>query len=192
MVTEENVMVKDQGLVERKAPLAPSLPVVGLSTIARPDGEGSPDDVKKVSSPCRFAAYYHQLVVILILASRGVKDMNAWIDQLFGSIDAMDSKAFALYLAEDARFKFGNADAVEGRKKIEQAVAGFFGTIGGLHHDVLNVWEHPGVVVTELRVTYTRKDGRKVAVPCVNVFVMDGKKIKDYKIFIDISPVYAA
>ena len=47
-------------------------------------------------------------------------------------------------------------------------------------------------MVTELRVTYTRKDGRKVAVPCVNVFGMEGDKIRDYKIFIDVSPVYAA
>ena len=118
--------------------------------------------------------------------------MGGWVDRLFGTVDAMDSKKFVSFLTEDARFKFGNADAVEGKEKIEQAVAGFFGTIGGLHHDVLNVWEHPGVVVTELKVTYTRKDGRKVAVPCVNVFGMQGDKIKEYKIFIDISPVYAA
>lgn len=126
------------------------------------------------------------------MAIYSVGGMNAWVDGLFGTIDAMDSKRFVAYLTEDARFKFGNADAVEGKEKIEQAVSGFFGTIGGLHHDVLNVWEHPGVVVTELRVTYTRKDGRKVAVPCVNVFGMEGDKIRDYKIFIDVSPVYAA
>ncbi len=117
--------------------------------------------------------------------------MDQWVGQLFRSIDSKDSDAFVSYLTEDAKFKFGNGDVVEGRQKIRDAVANFFGTIEGLHHDVINIWEVPGTVLTELQVTYTRKDGRKVAVPCMNLFGMEGAKIRDYKIFIDMAPVYA-
>lgn len=118
--------------------------------------------------------------------------MEQWVQELFSGIDEMDSEKFASFLTEDASFKFGNSDAVMGKDNIQKAVAGFFGTIGGLHHDILSVWRVPGAVVTELKVTYTRKDGRKVSVPCVDVFVMEGGKVKDYKIFIDVTPVYAA
>ena len=117
--------------------------------------------------------------------------MDSWVRDLFNAVDAMDSEKFVSFLTDDARFRFGNADAVAARDGIRKAVAGFFGTIGGLHHDILNVWEVPGSVLTELRVTYTRKDGKKVELPCVNVFTMDGSKIRDYRIFIDIAPVYA-
>ena len=117
--------------------------------------------------------------------------MDHWVTQLFRSVDNMDSDGFATFLADDANFKFGNADVVAGREQVGKAVADFFGSIKALHHDVLNVWEVPGTVVTELRVTYTRKDGKKVSVPCVNLFGMQGTKIRDYKIFIDITPVYA-
>lgn len=117
--------------------------------------------------------------------------MAQWVNQMFSSIDAMDSEKFVSFLTDDASFRFGNADAVSGKANIKKAVADFFGTIGGLHHDILKVWEEPGTVLTELKVTYTRKDGKKVGVPCVNVFEMQGPKIRDYKIFIDIAPVYA-
>ncbi len=117
--------------------------------------------------------------------------MNEWVTDLFEAVDRMDTEKFVTYIDRDGRFTFGNASAVVGTDSIGKAVSEFFGTIGGVHHEILNVWNASSSVITELRVTYTRKDGNEVTVPCVNVFGMKGDKITDYKIFIDISPVYA-
>ncbi len=117
--------------------------------------------------------------------------MNEWVTDLFEVVDRMDSEKFVTYIDKEGRFTFGNASTVVGADNTRKAVAEFFSTIRGLHHEVLNVWNAGSSVISELRVTYTRKDGNKVALPCMNVFEMKGDKIADYKIFIDISPVYA-
>lgn len=117
--------------------------------------------------------------------------MATWVTDLFATVDRMDADKFVSFLTEDASFRFGNAQAVVGRAGISQAVAGFFGTIAGLRHRILNEWQIGGSVVIEIEVTYTRKDGKKVTIPCVNIFEMAKDKIRDYKIFIDLAPLYA-
>jgi hypothetical protein len=47
------------------------------------------------------------------------------------------------------------------------------------------------VVIVELAVEYTRKDGKMVTLPCANIFRMDGLLVRDYRIFMDVSPIYA-
>ena len=67
----------------------------------------------------------------------------------------------------------------------------FFASIHSSHHDILNNWEPAGHLVSQGMVTYTRLDGRKVTVPFVNIFNMQGKLVQDYLIYIDNTPLYA-
>jgi len=113
------------------------------------------------------------------------------VDRLFKSIDQMDADEFSSFLTEDGVFTFGNAEPVRGRQAVRDAVAGFFSSIAGLHHHDATTWDADEVVVTEGRSTYTRHDGGVVEVPFVNVYRMEGDLIRDYRIYIDISPVYA-
>lgn len=117
--------------------------------------------------------------------------MTISISELFGAVDQMNADKFVTYLTEDARFKFGNADAVTGRENIRKAVANFFTTIKGLRHRILNTWSIEDTIFCEIEVTYTRHDGKKVVLPCMNRFNMQKDKIRDYTIFIDISPLYS-
>ena len=77
------------------------------------------------------------------------------------------------------------------RAAITAALEAFFGSIEGLSHQVDNVWTAPGTIACEGVVTYARLDGRDVAVPFADVFDMEGDKIRAYKIYIDIAPLYA-
>ena len=43
----------------------------------------------------------------------------------------------------------------------------------------------------EGEVTYTRHDGGQIAIPFVDVFEYEGEKIAEYKIYIDVGPLYA-
>jgi hypothetical protein len=61
-----------------------------------------------------------------------------------------------------------DADEVVGRDAIEQAIAGFFSTIKGLSHHIVEQWDVDDTTIVQTEATYTR-----------------------YRIFVDLSPVYA-
>jgi len=115
---------------------------------------------------------------------------QGWWERLFRVIDARDADGFVAALTADAEFRFGNAPAVRGRDAIRAAVAGFFGSIGGCRHRLLNTWSAPGSAVCEGEVTYTRLDGLAVTVPFADVFELRGDRIAAYRIYMDNGPLF--
>jgi hypothetical protein len=68
--------------------------------------------------------------------------------------------------------------------------------IGGLSHEITGVWsgswEGGEVKSVEAAVTYTRQDGtRTQPLPATSTLRMEGERIKDYRIFIDVAPLFA-
>lgn len=118
--------------------------------------------------------------------------LRDWIADLFAAIDRQDDAAFGGFLAEDARFVFGNLPAVEGRAAIRDFVAGFFSGIRALSHSVPDAWQAGEVLICRGEVTYTRHDGSTLTVPFANVFRMEGDRVRDYRIYMDASALYAA
>jgi ketosteroid isomerase-like protein len=110
---------------------------------------------------------------------------------LFAAIDAKDTQAFLGFLAEDAVFRFGSAPAVHGRKAIAAAVGGFFGTIAACSHEISHTISDGSTLVCEGNVTYTRADGSCITLPFADILEYEGELIRDYKIYMDISPLYA-
>ncbi len=110
---------------------------------------------------------------------------------LFAAIDAKDAEAFVGYLTGDATFRFGSAPAVQGRNAICAAVGAFFDTIAGLTHVVNKTLVDGATMVCEGEVTYTRLDGTTVKLPFADVFEYEGDLIAEYKIYMDVSPLYA-
>ena len=110
---------------------------------------------------------------------------------MFAAIDAKDTAAFVGYLTDDAVFRFGSAPPVKGRDAIAAAVDGFFGTIAASSHEILKTIGDDSTLGCEGEVTYTRLDGEKVTLPFTNVFEYDGREIAQYKIYIDVGPLYA-
>ena len=114
------------------------------------------------------------------------------IDALFASIDRSDADEFSNFLSDDASFRFGSAPPVTGRSKIAAAVGAFFASISGCKHEVSNTIAHNDTLICEGDVTYTRHDGSEVTVPFVDVFEIANELIDEYKIYIDISPLFAS
>ena len=110
---------------------------------------------------------------------------------LFAAIDANDAAAFVGYLTDDAVFRFGSAPAVKGRAAIQEAVGGFFETIAGCSHTVTNKLGQGTTLVCEGEVSYRRHNGTEITLPFTDVFEYDGDLIGQYKIYMDISPLYA-
>jgi ketosteroid isomerase-like protein len=117
--------------------------------------------------------------------------MSRDIAAIFADIDAFDPDKFVAHLTPDAKFRFANADPVTGREAVKEAVAGFFSSIDGLTHHILNVYESGETVIAQIDVEYRRKDGKSVTVPNADILVFDGDLVCDWQIYIDVTPVYA-
>lgn len=121
-----------------------------------------------------------------------VSDDNAiWLGGLFSAIDAKDTEAFLAYLTNDALFRFGSAPAVHGANEIRAAVNSFFQSIKGSCHQLKNSLADGSTLVCEGVVQYRRLDDREISLPFTNVFEFAGDLISEYKIYIDITPVFA-
>ena len=117
--------------------------------------------------------------------------MSRDVAQIFADIDAFDPDKFVAHLTPDAKFRFANADPVTGRAAVREAVAGFFSTIDGLTHHILNVWDSGDTTIVQIDVEYRRKDGKTVTMPNADILVFDGDLVRDWQIYIDVAPVYA-
>ena len=117
--------------------------------------------------------------------------MTADVAAVFAAIDRLDADQFVASLTPDVRFRFGNADAIQGREAVHAAVSGFFATIAGMTHHILNVWEVDGRVIAQIDVEYVRTDGKHVTVPNLDVLAYDGDLVRDWQIYIDLAPVFA-
>lgn len=117
--------------------------------------------------------------------------MSRDVAQVFTDIDALDADKFVAHLTPDVAFRFGNADPVIGRAAVKEAVVGFWATIDGLTHHMRNVWELGDTAIVQADVEYRRKDGKTVTVPNADILTYDGDLVRDWRIYIDISPVYA-
>lgn len=119
------------------------------------------------------------------------KHRRALLDELFATIDAMDTPAFVARLSPGAEFRFGGAPPVHGSVQIGEAVGAFFATIAGLRHELSKVIADGETLACEGNVTYIRHDGSQVEIPFADIFVFDGELIDSYRVYIDIGPLYA-
>jgi ketosteroid isomerase-like protein len=117
--------------------------------------------------------------------------MQDLIDDLFVAIDRRDSEQFLRFIAPEARFRFGSAPPVVGHDAIREAVGGFFASIAELSHTLKRVVSSDSALLIEGEVTYTRHDSSEITLPFVNVLEIEDRRISDYKIYIDIGPLYA-
>jgi ketosteroid isomerase-like protein len=111
--------------------------------------------------------------------------------ELFSDIDSLEPERFTQHLAEDVTMRFGNAEEVHGRDAVYDVWAGFCEGVDGVSHSGLRRWESGEGTVAEADVTYTKKDGEKVTVPVVTIYREGEGGIDDYRVFIDLAPLFA-
>ncbi len=115
---------------------------------------------------------------------------EALIRDLLAATDAGDEAASDALLADDVRFRFANGAVVDGKAALIAGRGAFRDAIAGMHHEIVSITESDDVIVAELIVTYTRRDASTVAVPCCDVFRLRGGLVVDYRIYIDVGPVF--
>ncbi|MET8340250.1 nuclear transport factor 2 family protein [Streptosporangium canum] len=113
------------------------------------------------------------------------------VRRVFQSVDSFDPGEFVRLLTEDATLAFGNAEPMAGREAIAAGLRAFFSTIGGLRHRIVRNWQVDADIIAETEVTYRRLDGKEVSAVAVSIWrTRDDGLITDYRIFVDLAPVY--
>ncbi|HLG20527.1 MAG TPA: nuclear transport factor 2 family protein [Bdellovibrionota bacterium] len=118
-------------------------------------------------------------------------EVPSWVRELFDSIDRKDARAFASFLTEDARFRYGSQAMIQGKSAIEKFVAGYFASLQTIRHTIEEVWsaDQGNTWFIEGTVEYTLAKGRSVQVPFLNHFSMQEGRIRDYLVFTDPTPL---
>ncbi|KAA1014393.1 nuclear transport factor 2 family protein [Paraburkholderia panacisoli] len=114
-----------------------------------------------------------------------------YVSEVYEAIDSMDEQRLALFLSENCTFVYANNDPVTGRENIAESSKSFMALIAGIRHQLLDVWAIDNVIVSRIDVTYTRKDGSTLTVPAVTVWRVRDGRIDDYRIYIDVAPLFA-
>jgi ketosteroid isomerase-like protein len=113
------------------------------------------------------------------------------VRDVFAALDARDPAAVAAHMTEDVRMRLGNQDVVEGKTAFLESAQGFVDAIAAIKHDIGSVWSVDDVVIAEMDVHYERLDGGKLTLPCCNVFRVRDGLVSDYRVYIDLTPVFA-
>jgi ketosteroid isomerase-like protein len=75
------------------------------------------------------------------------------------AVDSRDLDALDSRVADDVYFRCGNTDPSNTKAEFTAAMHSFFGRIGGIRHEVIEVWEvSDGGVIATMDVHYTRID----------------------------------
>ncbi len=118
-----------------------------------------------------------------------------WMEELFATIDSLDSEAFAAYITPDGMFRWGSFPEMNGTEAIVKFVTGFFSMLTGLSHNIENIWQADGdsdIILVKGTITYTIPNGDKVTLNFLNQFLMQGKMIREYLIYADPTPLNEA
>ncbi len=117
---------------------------------------------------------------------------EALIRRVFEVTDAKDVEANVALVTDDVRLRFGNADVVEGKDAFREACVAFGASLTSVRHEISSLWVvDDSTVITEMTVHYERLDGGRLSLPCANIFRLRDGLVRDYRILMDISPVYA-
>src|SRR5438105_807470 len=100
--------------------------------------------------------------------------MSDTVVRLFGRGEAFDSEGFIGFFTDTPMYEFGNADPCLNKAAIKASVDNFFGSVAALYHDIRNLWEVGDAMFVEMDVTYWRKDGSVITLPCSDIFRFEG------------------
>jgi hypothetical protein len=114
------------------------------------------------------------------------------IRRLIRLFEVMNVDAALTMFTEDARYRFGNYPPAVGREGIRTAAtSSHLEAIKGCRFNIQGLWELEDVVVCEMEIEYIRTDDSILTLPCTDVFRMEGSLIKDMRIYMDPSPLFA-
>jgi ketosteroid isomerase-like protein len=114
------------------------------------------------------------------------------LSDMFAALDRGDVPAYLEFLSADASLRFGNSSPVIGRQAIKESLDSFYTAFQWVRHDPVATWTRPEGAAVEADVTYLRLDGSEAHVHAVTICRFDEHDlVNDYRIFVDLEPLFA-
>ncbi|WP_328286525.1 nuclear transport factor 2 family protein [Rhodococcus sp. JS3073] len=152
----------------------------------------NPDAVDRPQALAWFAARPPQGSKEQVAMTTVDNSLEELVRTLFIAVDRRDADALADLFADDITFRFGSADCLAGKSDVAVTCATFLGRINGIRHEIEHFWQvEADRIVVIMTVHYERADGRKLSLPCANTFRIVAGRVADYRIFMDVNPVFA-
>jgi ketosteroid isomerase-like protein len=127
--------------------------------------------------------------------SEDVASHQQAITAVLAAIDAGDLAAATHHLCDDVTVLFGNFEPLIGAAGFTELFQQFTGSLQDVHYEIHHIWpaaDNLDVLVATMTAHYTRTDGKRVSLPCCNVFRMSASLIAEYRVYMDIGPALAA
>lgn len=117
----------------------------------------------------------------------------AWYQGYLAAMDSADLPRIVAYFAPDCAFQINNHLPMHGHEAISAAIERYWGAIGGMEHDLLNIYGDDAHFCVEMLCHYTRKDGSIVTLPAA-VFIDRNPEghIVWARSYVDATPVHDA
>jgi ketosteroid isomerase-like protein len=113
------------------------------------------------------------------------------VKEAYAAVESNDISAYVQFFTDDAIYKVANFDPVVGPDGIRALAEPLVDMFESVTHDITTIWEVENTVICEMNVTYNRKDGKSVTVPCVDVIHFTNGKVNELKAYIDTSPAFS-
>ena len=116
------------------------------------------------------------------------------IRALFAATDRGDLAGVTSYLDDKVVVVLGNHEPIRGAAAYAHLYEQVTGTLAGLRHEIHDIWsaaEDGAVWIVRMTVHYTRADGHTLSLPCCNILRFSGGRVADYRVFMDMTPVFS-
>lgn len=113
------------------------------------------------------------------------------IKQTFLAGESMNVNNFVKFFTEDCRYKFGNFPETRGPQGIIDTSGEFLKRVKGVKHNIIDYVEKEDTVFVEMTVDYTMMNGIVHSLPCCDSIVVEGDRVKEMKIYMDSSILFA-
>ncbi len=123
------------------------------------------------------------------MSSEQSEQLNA-VGATSAAIVAQDWEAVKTHLADDIFYKVGSGEPRYG----PQAVVDFFketfkNTAVFAGHEVRKLWQEPDTIAIEMDAYYEMVPNKeRVTIACCDIYRMEGNKIKEWRVYADMSP----
>ena len=105
---------------------------------------------------------------------------------------ALDALAFVALLAPDVVFRLGSSAALHGRGEVHVVVQQLFDSVRSIEHATRKLLVSGDEIFLQAEVSFGAKHGPQVTLPYVNVLRVGASGlIEDYRIHIDLSPLFS-
>lgn len=107
------------------------------------------------------------------------------------AVDRGDSDGFASWFADNAFYRFGNAEGTVGRDAVAAATAGAAASLPWVRHTVDQIAHVDDQLFCRFTIATEDPSGATVALPCVTVIEIRDGAIVDYRVHMDLAPAFA-